>query len=268
MTRLFPACLATFALAAMALPAAAEMADDIVSLEVLPGWRTDAGTRMVGLQLTLLPGWKTYWRAPGDGGIPPQMTWGGSHNIETARFHWPVPDVFEVGGMRSIGYHDQVVIPIELSTASPDAPSRMSGALDIGVCMDICVPVELSFDLTLEGAGSRDAAIVAALVDRPMTGAEAGVSGVTCQLSPTENGLHIVATIMMPQAGSNEVVVIETNDPNVWVSEPVAVRAGGTLTAEAEMIHLEGGAFAVDRSALRFTVLGSAQAVDVMGCTG
>lgn len=223
---------------------------------------------MVGLQLTLLPGWKTYWRAPGDGGIPPQVTWGGSHNILAARFHWPVPDVFEVAGMRSIGYHDQVVIPIELTIESPDTPSRMSGALDIGVCMDICVPVELSFDLMLEGAGSRDAAIVAALVDRPMTGAEAGVSGVTCQLSPTETGLHIVATITMPQAGLNEVVVIETNDPRVWVSEPVAVRAGGTLIAEAEMIHLEGGAFAVDRSALRFTVLGSAKAVDVMGCTG
>lgn len=268
MTRLLPACLATFALAAMVLPATAEMSDDIVSLEVLPGWQTDAGTRMVGLQLTLLPGWKTYWRAPGDGGIPPQVSWGGSHNIKMARFHWPVPDVFEVGGMRSIGYHDQVVIPIELSTASPGAPSRMSGALDIGVCMDICVPVELSFDLMLEGAGSPDAAIVAALVDRPMTRAEAGVSGVTCKLSPTENGLHILATITMPQAGSNEAVVIETNDPGVWVSEPVAVRTGGTLTAEAEMIHLEGGAFAVDRSALRFTVLGNAQAVDVMGCTG
>lgn len=261
-------CLTAVALATASLPAQADMHEDIVGLTVLPGWQTATGTRMVGLQLTLAPGWKTYWRAPGDGGIPPQITWRGSQNIATAQFHWPVPDVFEVGGMRSIGYHDQVVIPIELGSTTPGASSRMAGELDIGVCMDICIPVQLSFDVELTDRGGPDSAIVAALVDRPLTEAEAGVTEVGCHLSPTANGLHMVATIALPHTGSDEVVVIETSDPQIWVSEPVARRSGGVLTAEAEMIHIDGGAFAVDRSSIRFTVLGSTQAVDVMGCTG
>ncbi len=72
----------------------------------------------------------------------------------------------------------------------------------------------------------------------------------------------------MPAMAAQEVVVIEAGDPSVWVSEPGVQRQGGTLTAQARMIHVDGGAFAVDRSALRFTVLGDGRAVDITGCTG
>ncbi|MFY8145805.1 MAG: protein-disulfide reductase DsbD domain-containing protein, partial [Rhodobacter sp.] len=83
-------CLAlVLALACLSHPARAMTQDDLLSAEVLPGWRTEQGTHMAALRLTLAPGWKTYWRSPGDAGIPPLFNWSGSQNLSGVRVHWP-----------------------------------------------------------------------------------------------------------------------------------------------------------------------------------
>src|SRR6056297_1113481 len=95
--------LALLAAAPASAHAEAAMPADVVRAEVLPGWTTGAGTRMAALRLTLAPGWKTYWRAPGDAGIPPAFDWSGSRNLKGVAFHWPAPDVFQSYGIRTIG---------------------------------------------------------------------------------------------------------------------------------------------------------------------
>ncbi len=254
------------ALCLLAAPASAQTLDDIVRLDVLPGWRTADGTHVAGLQITLAPGWKTYWRAPGDAGIPPQIDFAASNNVGSARFIWPVPEVFDQSGMRSIGYTDGVVVPVEL-TPNAQGEMTLTGMLDIGVCEEICIPVRLPFDLTLPAQGQRDPVIVASLVNRPLTAAEASVTAATCAVSPNADGLTLTATLSMPQAGRIEEVVIEAGDPLVWVSEPDVARSGGQLTATVDMVHVSGGGFALDRSAVRVTVLGSDHAVDIQGCS-
>ena len=136
---------------------------------MLPGWRTDDGTHMAGFQISLAPGWKTYWRVPGDGGIPPRFAWDGSENMSGVDFHWPVPDVSHINNLRSIGYDGIVVIPFEVGLEDVFADARVAGQVQIGVCEEICVPVTLSFDADLAADGRRDPAIIAALVDRPKT---------------------------------------------------------------------------------------------------
>lgn len=252
---------------ALAPPAAADSLADVLRLDVLPGWRTADGTQMAGIRLTLAPGWKTYWRAPGDAGIPPEFDWNGSRNLAAARFHWPVPEVFLQNGMQSIGYSGQVVIPVELTPSLADAPVHMAGEVQIGVCEDICIPMTLGFDAALPATTARDPAIVAALIDRPLTQAEGQVSDVACAVTPIIDGLRLSARIAMPSAGAHEVVVVEAGDPRVWVSEAATQRAGAYLTADVEMVHVSGASFALDRSALRFTVLGSDRAVEIAGCT-
>ncbi len=246
--------------------AAAQSLDGVVQLDVLPGWRAADGTHMAGLQITLAPGWKTYWRAPGDAGIPPQIDFSGSDNVASARFMWPVPEVFDQGGMRSIGYHDSVVVPVELT---PDATGNitLSGMLDIGVCEEICVPARLPFSIELPAEGKRDPQIVAALVNRPLSADEGNVTAATCAIAPSDDGLTVTATLTMPTAGAVEHVVVEASDPLVWVSEPDVRRSGGQLTATVDMVHVTGGSFALDRSGVRVTVLGSDHAVDVRGCS-
>lgn len=268
MTRLFPV-LATAALSAAspAANAAGQLPDTVVVGEVLGGWMTESGTRMAALRLSLAPGWKTYWRAPGDTGIPPSFSWDGSDNLKAVVYHWPSPDIFESYGLRTIGFKHELVLPIELHPRDPDAPIRLRGAMDLGVCETICVPAHLSFSADLDGAGASDPEIHNALADRPVSAKRAGVAAVDCDLAPIADGLRLEATIRMPQLTGSEVAVVEAGDPRIWVSEPQTQRSGQELLVQAELVPPSGKPMALDRSALRFTVIGERSAVDIQGCT-
>ena len=246
------------------LPALAEEPPaDVARLEVLPGWRSEDGHHMAAIRLTLAPGWKTYWRAPGAAGLAPILDFSGSTGVASVEPHWPVPSVFEFNGMRSIGYHDAVTIPVDLTLTG--GPVRLAGEVEIGVCNEICMPVRLSFSADLPEEGRRDPAIAAALVDQPMTGEEADAHA-TCAVAPGSDGVALTVSLAMPPLGPDEAVVIESDDPDLWVSEPASRRDGDTLVATAEAQSRDGGPLALDRSDLRITVLGEGRAVDIHGC--
>ena len=163
--------------------------DDVMQLSVLPGWRTEKGTHMAALRIQLKPGWKTYWRAPGEGGIPPQFDWTGSNNIGAVQMHWPRPKISYPNGLRTIGYTEQVIIPIEFIPQSSGQPIRVKGRVDLGVCNDICVPMSAAFSSPLPAAATKpDPLIRTALNKRPLPANKAGVKGVTCAIEPISDG--------------------------------------------------------------------------------
>lgn len=251
----------------LAAPVAAQGLDGVVQLDVLDGGRTANGTYLTALKLTLEDGWKTYWRAPGDAGIPPEINWKRSSNVGRVEITWPAPDVFDQNGLQSIGYKNQLVLPIEITPRNPAKPVRLQGEMDLGVCKDVCIPERLGFDHTLDANAGRHPAIAAALAQRPYSAQEARVSSATCRLTPTKDGMRIEARVTMPSAGGHEVAVIEPGNPSLWASQPIAQRQGDTLVAEAEIINASGTPFALDRSEIRITVLGANHAVDIQGCS-
>lgn len=263
-------CTLFFILSALsAAPVAAQSwIDDVVQIDVLDGGTTQSGLQRAALRLTLADGWKTYWRAPGDAGIPPEFSWRGSKNLAHAEVIWPTPRVFDQNGMRSVGYEHELVLPIDVSPQVNGQPIRLKGKVELGVCKDICIPSTVKFDATLSPGAPRHPAIVAARADRPYSAKEAGVSSAKCVVSPTQYGFQVEAHIQMPHAGGEEYTITESGNPNVWASETQVRRSGGTLIATAELMHATSPTFALDRSELRFTVLGSKYAVDVRGCTG
>jgi DsbC/DsbD-like thiol-disulfide interchange protein len=129
---------------------------NVVTAELRPGWRTPQGTQMAALHLILAPGWKTYWRAPGDAGIPPEFDWRGSQNIAGVSYFWPRPQVFDLNGMRTIAYKNELVLPIEFQLASPGGTTHVVGKIDIGVCDEICVPISLNVSAELTDRCSRN----------------------------------------------------------------------------------------------------------------
>lgn len=243
------------------------MPDEVVRAQILPGWTTEDGTRMAALRLILAPGWKTYWRAPGDAGIPAQFNWSGSGNLAGVQLHWPTPSIFEDYGMRTIGYTDQLVLPMELRPGRAGAPIHVSATVELGVCESVCIPAELSFTAELSGDGGMDPLIRAALSDRPMPAARAGVEDVACELTPISDGMRLDAAIRMPRIGGQEVTVVEAGDPSVWVSEPQIARRGETLHVRADLVPAPGEPLVIARDALRFTVIGAQRAVDIRGCS-
>jgi len=258
----------TLAALAVAAPAAADDIPDVLAhVEVLPGWRGDDGVHRAALAIKLAPGWKTYWRTPGDAGIPPIFDWSTSQNLSGAGVSFPVPRVFYENGMRSIGYDDGVILPIALSAENANADIDLSGRMTIGVCLDICVPVELNFNALLPGSDTTPTPRVArAMQDRPMTASEAGVGGVSCDIEPIRDGMRITAIMDVPRMSDNDVAVIELANREIWVSEATMTRRGGTLVASADMVPPNSQPFVLSRQDVRITVFGGGQAVDIRGC--
>lgn len=251
------------------LGALAESFDSVIKAEVLPGWRLKDGDHMAALHLRLAKGWKTYWRAPGDAGIPPIFDWRGSRNLQGAAVLWPTPHVFWQSGMRSVGYKNEIVLPIRLNLKDGSADARLKTVVDIGICKDVCLPHRIKVEATLPHAVTRpDPAIVAALADRPYSRSEAGVSKVTCRVSPVEGGMSLRAEIALPKGTGREETVVEAADPQIWVAEPQTSWQGGMLISETRLMHIDGGAFALDRSGLRITILDGRIPVEIQGCDG
>lgn len=150
--------LAPFLMASLALPAMASTSDWTET----PGGRVrvimeDSGTdnaasheRRGALQIELQPGWKTYWRNPGDAGVPPQI------NIEgntKAQIDFPAPVRFGGDDEGGIGYKQPVSLPIVFHLTPTD--TRLKGHVFLGVCEKICVPVQATFDFPLDEEGQR-----------------------------------------------------------------------------------------------------------------
>jgi len=111
-----------------------------------------AGKVWLGLQFRLKPGWKTYWRNPGEAGAPPLFDWQASENLAAVEVKWPAPRRFSSFGFDSFGYHDEVVLPILLQAASPGKPIRARLNLDYMVCLNVCIPMQGKWTLDLNPA--------------------------------------------------------------------------------------------------------------------
>ena len=241
--------------------------EDVVQVSFLPGWRLPDGDHMAGLQIALAPGWKTYWRAPGEGGVPTVLQLTEARGVDGMAIHWPRPEVFFTNGIRSIGYRDDVVLPVEFAL-SAQGTIDITGRVDMGVCLDVCMPVTLDLEGALPPATERVRAIGLALSDRPLTAVEAGAGRATCAIEPISDGLRVTVSAPVPPTGNDETVVVEHRDPRVWVSEAVTRRTGGTIHGRVDVVPADSGPFALDRSDLRITVIGTRMAVELDGCTG
>lgn len=257
------------ALATPVIALAGDPLDELVQVEVLDGGVTPDGTHLSALRLTLQDGWKTYWRSPGEAGIPPQFSWNGSRNVGDLRITWPTPQVFDTNGYQTIGYVEQLVLPLEITPRTAGQPVRIRGRVDLGLCKDVCIPGEVEFDHQLDIQADRNPAIAAAMAQRPYSAKEAGVTSATCRIKPTKDGLQVEAHIALPATGGTEVAIIESGSPRFWATETVTRRQNDVLIAASELVSTTTGrATSLDRSQLRITVLGRNHAVDIQGCTG
>src|SRR5215469_4313123 len=118
-----------------------------------------------GIAFQLQPGWKTYWRTPGDSGVPPRFDFSKSDNVEAVTVLWPAPTRFDDGaGGVSLGYHDQIVLPLRIVPKSADKPVTLRAEVNYAVCEKLCIPAEASSELAFNSvASTEDSALFAAL---------------------------------------------------------------------------------------------------------
>jgi DsbC/DsbD-like thiol-disulfide interchange protein len=108
-----------------------------------------------GIEVKLRPGWKTYWRYPGDSGVPPHFDFSGSENLKKAEVLYPAPHLFTDQTGQSLGYKDTVIFPVVVSPQQAGKPVRLRVKIDYAVCEKLCVPAEGLAELTLLTGDSK-----------------------------------------------------------------------------------------------------------------
>jgi suppressor for copper-sensitivity B len=102
-----------------------------------------------GLEFDLQPGWKTYWRSPGDAGFPVSVDWSGSTNVAAANLSWPAPHRFSLFGLDTFGYEERVVFPVEIRPSVVGEPVLLDAKVNYLVCQEICIPYDAQLRLKL-----------------------------------------------------------------------------------------------------------------------
>jgi DsbC/DsbD-like thiol-disulfide interchange protein len=157
-----------------------------------------------GIELKLAPGWKTYWRYPGDSGVPPRFDFTGSQNVKSVEVAWPAPHRFTDESGTSIGYKNSVIFPLHIVPQNAAKPVLLRLKLDYAVCEKLCVPAEGRAELTLDGAAPTfDAALAAAeaTVPKPAKlGDKAPLAVRAVRREPGGDHPRIVVDVAAPEA--------------------------------------------------------------------
>lgn len=129
----------------------------------------DREGRMAGIEIGLDPGFKTYWRNPGDSGLPPAFDWSGSSNVAAVEVLWPAPARFEDASGVSYGYSGSVVLPVRITARDAREAVGLRLRLDYGVCKEICIPAQAELEMSIrpDGSGAFEPQVAAALARVP-----------------------------------------------------------------------------------------------------
>ncbi len=122
------------------------------SVRLIAGGRTADGAFRVGVEVRMKQGFKTYWRMPGDAGVPPVFDWTISDNLGSVSVRWPAPHRFVDDGITTIGYKEHVIFPVILRSADAGKPVTAKLRLDYAVCDRICIPATAEVSLKLPDA--------------------------------------------------------------------------------------------------------------------
>jgi Disulphide bond corrector protein DsbC len=133
------------------------------AVRLIAGVRPNAVQLRAGIEIRLKRGWHTYWRYPGDSGVPPRFDFKASQNIKDVQVRFPAPQrLVEAGGV-SIGYARDVILPLEITPEDAGKPVTLRLKLDYAVCEKLCVPAEAKAELGVSGSrAAMEAALVAA----------------------------------------------------------------------------------------------------------
>jgi DsbC/DsbD-like thiol-disulfide interchange protein len=103
-------------------------------------------------------GWKTYWRIPGESGVPPEFDWSRSQNLKSVAIGWPAPRRYRDAAGETIGYVSHVVFPLRAEPIDAAKPVDLALSLFYAVCKDICIPAEAELALRLSPGSAEQPA--------------------------------------------------------------------------------------------------------------
>src|SRR6478752_9000183 len=265
---------ATFGLAATLLTAS--LAIDARAEDASP-WQRDAysairlvaGSRsgsvlLGGIAIQLQPGWKTYWRTPGDSGVPPRFDFSKSDNVEAVTVLWPAPQKFDDGaGGTSLGYKHQIVLPLRIVAKNADKPVTLRADINYAVCEKLCIPVDAKAELAFASvASTEDANLSEALNTVPKPANVGDPNPLTIRDVKREGKANVLVDVSAPD-GKEVSLFVEGPTPDWALPVPKLLEHSppGVKRFAFELDGLPPGA-SPDGAALKLTLVGGDRAYE------
>src|SRR5882672_12702915 len=221
---------ATIVASCLAIEARAEDAspwqrDGHSAVRLLAGSRSGA-VLLGGIAFQLQPGWKTYWRTPGDSGVPPRFDFSKSENIEAVTILWPAPTKFDDGaGGHSLGYKNQIVLPLRIVAKNADKPVTLRAEINYAVCEKLCIPVEANAELGFASvASTEDGNLSEALNSVPKPANIGDPNPLTIRDVKREGKINVLVDVSAPE-GKDVSLFVEGPTPDWALPVPKLLEA-------------------------------------------
>jgi DsbC/DsbD-like thiol-disulfide interchange protein len=227
------------------------------AVRLLAGSRSGA-VLLGGIAFQLQPGWKTYWRTPGDSGVPPRFDFSKSDNIEAVTVLWPAPMKFDDGaGGQSLGYREQAVLPLRIMAKHPDKPVILRADINYAVCEKICIPVQAYVELAFTSvASTEDSALFAALDTVPKPANVGDPNPLTIRDVKRDGKSKVLVDVISPEA-KDVSLFVEGPTPD-WALPVPELLKHGPAGVRRFSFDLQGVPPGTDPqgAALKFTLVG------------
>ncbi|MDP3694186.1 protein-disulfide reductase DsbD domain-containing protein, partial [Bradyrhizobium sp.] len=219
--------ISTIAVAQGQAPAQAAARKPDIKADLVTG-ASEVGSRQfwIGVRLDLGPGWKTYWKSPGDAGLPTEFDWSGSSNIVDAEVGWPAPSRLSILGFETIGYAREVLFPVRIKVRDPGVETRIDLKLAIYACSTICIREERALAATIRPGASGDSATI---IDAWRSRVPLATSSVLSVLS-VERSLTGPASLRIEMASTGPLLEPDAfveSDPPVSGDKPIVTFGQG-----------------------------------------
>ncbi len=253
----------------LAAPARADDAspwseDSRSAIRLIAGSNKAAAPLRAGVEIKLQPGWKTYWRYPGDSGVPPRFDFSGSDNLKSAKVLYPAPHLFTDEAGNSLGYKDSVTFPVQVTPKQAGKPVTLHLKLDYAVCEKLCVPAQGSAALALAtGDSAQDATLRDAEARVPQKVAAAQIGLIVRRVNNAAKPLVMVD--LKAPAGAPVEIFVEGPTPE-WalpIPKPAPGAPDGHRQFGFELDGLPPGVDPKGQFDLTFTVVEGGRAIEV-----
>jgi DsbC/DsbD-like thiol-disulfide interchange protein len=240
--------------------------DARAAVRLLAGTGRTGGPLQAGVEVRLADGWKTYWRYPGDSGVPPVFDFSKSENVKSVSILWPAPHRFTYEGGASIGYKGNVIFPVHVTPDDSGRPATLRLSIEYAVCEKLCIPAHGQAELALAPAPSpHDARLAAAEARAPKPSAigDPGPLGITAvRREPAQPHPRVIVEVTAPAAVPLDLFAEgPTPDWALPLPEPVPGAPSGHQRFVFDLDGAPPGADVTD-APLRFTLIAGENAVE------
>ena len=237
------------------------------SVDIIRGWRQSDDIHIAAINIKLEDGWKTYWRVPGIGGIAPILNWDKSKNIKNISQIWPTPNIYNEYGLQTIGYKDELLLPLQIQPIDKKQPIHLSITIDFGICSDVCVPIQTTVEERLpERTSIGKKNILDTLEKAILSGNKSPFKIVKCNIVPIKDGFEVNALFEgLTSFDKDTLGVVEYPvKQNGWINQKASLISSNQLSVHAivynKSIHF------IDRSDLTLTIFTKNKAFEFDGC--